>query len=516
MRIRTFLLSAAALAAGAILAAAPASASTDKRVALVVGNSAYQSAVRLPNPERDAKAIADKLRKLGFIVVEGYNLDHDAMEETVKDFSTAVRGADIGLFFYAGHGMQVNGQNYLVPVDATFKDISALDFEAIPMDLISKQMQYDVDVRLVVLDACRDNPLAKTLSRSMAGTTRSNAVTEGLAEVKIGDAGEGTAIIFATSPDEVALDGDGEHSPFTTALLENIDAPDTDLQVVMSRVTGAVYASTKQQQRPWINASLTGEVYLNPQAKAAAAATEASPTIAAPAQPADSLERDTALYNLARQSGAREDYEAYLETFPNGLYANNARKQLERLDNATGQQPRVAAVAPTPETATPPPSADPARSVASPVVDLPVTDAVRAMPASKETEDELEFDRAKRAEIQTRLKLAGFLQGGADGSFGPKSRGAIGAWQVSRGLNQSGFFNQPQYEIFMQQTQAAFAANEPTQPSASSGGKQEVKQKNAGRKQVVRKTERRKVRQGNNAERVGRFLGGVVRGALGN
>ena len=284
----------------------PSAANADKRVALVVGNSAYQNAVQLPNPERDAKAVADKLRKLGFVVVEGYDLSHDGFEDTIKDFSKAVRGADIGMFFYAGHGMQVSGRNYLVPVDAAFQDVTALDFEAIAMDVVTKQMQQDVAVRLVILDACRDNPLSKTLSRSMSGGTRSNAVAEGLAEVKLGDAGEGTAIIFATSPDEVALDGEGEHSPFTTALLNNIELPDTDLQVVMSRVTGEVYAATKQQQRPWINASLTGEVMLNPQAKAVAAKPgpdDANATQPPAADSQETLQRETILYNLAREFG---------------------------------------------------------------------------------------------------------------------------------------------------------------------------------------------------------------------
>ena len=124
------------------------------------------------------------------------------------------------------------------------------------MDVVTKQMQQDVAVRLVILDACRDNPLSKTLSRSMSGGTRSNAVAEGLAEVKPGDAGEGTAIIFATSPDEVALDGEGEHSPFTTALLNNIELPDTDLQVVMSRVTGEAPLGHQAAAAAWINSFL--------------------------------------------------------------------------------------------------------------------------------------------------------------------------------------------------------------------------------------------------------------------
>lgn len=488
--------------------ALPAAAASDKRVALVIGNTAYQNAVRLPNPEGDAKAVADKLRKLGFVVVEGYNLDHEAFVETIKDFAKAVQGAGIGMFFYAGHGMQVNGKNYLVPIDAAFQDASALDFEAVPMDLVTRQMQQNVAVRLVVLDACRDNPLSKTLSRSMGGTTRSTAVAEGLAEVKLGDAGEGTAIIFATSPDEVALDGDGQHSPFTQALIDNIDAPDTDLQVVMSRVTGEVYAATKQQQRPWINASLTGEVILNPQKKDADKTPSSLSSQAAANGSQDTLARETALYNVARESGLKEDYEAYLEVFPDGLYAVNARKQLERLDRETQNGEKVASAEPADATGQPV-----ARTVGAPeVVLLPVTDAVKAMPATSETEDELEFDRAKRLEIQTRLELAGFDVGSPDGSFGSKTRFAIGAWQSSRGLPPTAYLNQPQYEILMQQTEAQYAAYVPDKPVVvEDGGKSD---KGSGKKTVVKRTPNKRHSGGSNAEQVGRFLGGVVRGTL--
>jgi peptidoglycan hydrolase-like protein with peptidoglycan-binding domain len=416
-----------------------------------------------------------------------------------------VRGADIGLFYYAGHGMQVHGRNYLVPVDAAFQDVTALDFEAIAMDLVTKQMQQEVSVRLVILDACRDNPLSKTLSRSMSGGTRSNAVEEGLAEVKLGDAGEGTAIIFATSPDEVALDGEGEHSPFTAALLNNIDLPDTDLPVVMSRITGEVYNSTKQQQRPWINASLTGSVILNPQNEPAPQKV-IEPGDGAAEADGDSLERETALYNLARDSGLREDFLAYLEVFPDGLYAVNARKQIERLDQEAkdkAQKEKEEEVA----SADLKPQEPVARSVVTEVIDLPVTDVVKGMDANSLTEAELEFDREKREEIQVRLSLAGFETGSHDGAFGRKTRNALGAWQESLGLNPTGYLNQPQYELLIMQTEVKFASYEPETQEVTTG---------TGTKQKVRGTSNRRKsgRRSSDAERVGRVIGGVVRGAL--
>jgi len=281
---------------------------------------------------------------------------------------------------------------------------------------------------------------------------------------------------------------------------------------VMSRITGEVYSSTKQQQRPWINASLTGEVLLNPQKKAVAEAPAAdasqNPSPATSSQ--DMLQRETMLYNLARDSGLREDYQAYLEVFPDGLYAVNARKQLERLDQEAldheAGDKQVASVEPAA------PAADPAaRSVTPGELDLPVTDVVKAMPAGPDTEEELEFDREKRAEIQLRLKLAGFDTGSADGSFGKKTRNALQSWQSSRGLAPSGYLNQPQYELLTLQTETAFAAYVPEKPA--------VKDRNS-RKKTASNTQRRsgqgdgRKRRGGGAEDAGRFIGGVVRGVL--
>ena len=298
---------AAALVLG-VMAGPPAlgdaqAATPEKRVALVVGNSAYQHTGTLENPSRDARAVAQKLQKLGFEVIEGYDLDKPQMDQKIHAFAKAVRGAEIGMFFYAGHGMQVNGENYLVPVDGVFEDPSDLEFKAVSMDAVTQQMKYDVAVRVVVLDACRDNPLSRSLARSLSAVTRSAKVADGLAKIDIGgEGGEGTAIIYATSPDEVAYDGEAStHSPFTRAFLEQIQAPDTDIQVVMSRVTGQVLESTKNLQRPWLNASLTGDAFLNPQttrvasldpavalapalpAAAATSSTEVAATLAMPA-----------------------------------------------------------------------------------------------------------------------------------------------------------------------------------------------------------------------------------------
>ena len=203
------------------LGCAPAAA---KKIALVIGNGAYQSTIALANPVQDARAMAEKLRMLGFDVISGYDEDRVTMQKTVSEFARQAVGADIALMFYAGHGIQVHGDNFLIPIDAKFEDETSLDFETIPVNFIIRQMSRDVRVRVIILDACRNNPLARSLARAM-GPSRSASVAEGLAEIKIEDPGEGTVIAFATSPGDVAYDGDSRHSPFTTALLDHIDTP---------------------------------------------------------------------------------------------------------------------------------------------------------------------------------------------------------------------------------------------------------------------------------------------------
>ncbi|NDW04629.1 caspase [Jiella sp. 40Bstr34] len=516
----------------------------EKRVALVVGNSAYRHTGTLENPSRDARAVTQKLQKLGFEVIEGYDLDKPQMDQKIHAFAKAVRGADIGMFFYAGHGMQVNGENYLVPVDAAFEDPSDLEFRAVSMDAVIQQMKYDVAVRVVVLDACRDNPLSRSLARSLSAVTRSAKVADGLAKIDIGgEGGEGTAIIYATSPDEVAYDGEAStHSPFTRAFLEQIEAPDTDIQVVMSRVTGKVLESTKNQQRPWINASLTGEVFLNPQTTrvasldpavtfAPAADTLPQATLDVSAAPAtrgsddaETLARETALYNLARNSGQRADYEAYLETFPDGLYAANARKQILRLPTHAGGNV-VASLG----NAGAAPQAGPATFQGGALQAglpgagaAPGTDGLAATISGEGTEAILGLDRTRRKEVQLRLNLAGFNTGTPDGVFGPNTRNAILAWQTARNAHVSGYLNRPQYELLVAQTQAALAAYTPPAPPkvraiAPQRQKTYAAPRQRSKPHVVRRVSPRRSGGGDPAAAAffGGLVGGVIGGAIG-
>jgi hypothetical protein len=233
-------------------------AAAEKRVALVVGNSAYVHANALPNPVNDAGDMAKALSGVGFDVILGLDLSKSAFDGKVRDFARALEKSDVGLFFYAGHGLQIAGKNHLVPVDAKLQVVRDLDFEAISLDFVLKQMELDRDgkINIVFLDACRDNPLARNLARSLG--TRSAAIGQGLAQV---EAGVGTFIAFSTQPGSVALDGEGRNSPFTAALVKDLRLPDRNLTAVMIEVRKDVLAVTGGRQVPWDQSALTGDFY---------------------------------------------------------------------------------------------------------------------------------------------------------------------------------------------------------------------------------------------------------------
>jgi uncharacterized caspase-like protein len=249
---------AAGLAAVLVAAALAQPAAAEKRVALVVGNSAYAYAGELPNPMNDARDMAEALKSVGMEVILGVNLDKRAFDAKVHEFSRVLVGADVGLLFYAGHGLQVGLRNYLVPVDAQLQGERDLDFETVGLDFIMRQMELDREgkTNIVFLDACRDNPLARRLARTMG--TRSLAVGQGLAEVQ---AGVGTFIAYSTKPGDVAADGTGRNSPFTAALLKAVRTPGKSLTALMVDVRKQVLAATGNRQVPWDHSALTGDFY---------------------------------------------------------------------------------------------------------------------------------------------------------------------------------------------------------------------------------------------------------------
>lgn len=237
-----------------LLGSVPALAAS--RVALVMGNGAYQHASELPNPAKDAAAMAAALKRLGFEVYSGTDLDINSSRDLIVQYIRALRDAQTGLVFYAGHGIQVDGENYILPVDATLQDKSDLRFNTVSLSDLVEDTEGPGRTNIYILDACRNNPLSRSFQRKSR-----SAVGQGLARLS---AGTGTMIAFATAPDDVALDGDGSNSPFTTALLQHLDTPGLEINQMMTRVRADVYATTGEQQLPWTNSALLGEFYFLP------------------------------------------------------------------------------------------------------------------------------------------------------------------------------------------------------------------------------------------------------------
>ncbi len=223
------------------------------RVALVIGNGAYASVARLPNPSRDAKAVAGMFRAAGFDSVDiATDASVAAMKKALRDFSERALDADMAVVFFAGHGIEVGGRNFLVPVDAKLaRDIDVED-ETVPLDRVLQLMDSVKQLKLVILDACRDNPFAASMRR----TTASRSIGRGLARPDTADSD--VLIAYAASPNAIAADGDGANSPFTTALLRYLTKPGLDIRQALGAVRDDVRAATNRSQQPFISGSLGG------------------------------------------------------------------------------------------------------------------------------------------------------------------------------------------------------------------------------------------------------------------
>jgi hypothetical protein len=246
----------------------------ERRVALVIGNAAYKTVGALDNPVNDARDIAAKLKGLGFDVVRVENGTKQQMERGIGEFSRKLGPDTVGLFYYAGHGLQVNGHNFLVPVDARIESEPTVRLETVDLDAVLDQMSAAKSrVNLVILDACRNNPFEH----------RFRAVSGGLASI---DAPMGTLIAYATAPGKVAADGQGRNALYTANLLQALDEPGLKVEDVLKHVRIKVSEATDGQQTPWESSSLTGDFYFRPPSGAAAPVVAAPPpAAAAPAQP---------------------------------------------------------------------------------------------------------------------------------------------------------------------------------------------------------------------------------------
>src|SRR5688572_12704668 len=300
------------------------SALADKRVALVIGNSAYQKVAKLGNPANDAGAVATMLKSAGFEVDSRLNLSAPELRKSLREFGGKSRDADVAIIYYAGHGIELDGTNYLIPIDASLEtDTDVLD-ETLPLDRVLHAVEPAKQLRLVILDACRDNPFAKTMKRTVA----SRAIGRGLAKVE--PTSPNTMIAFAAKAGSTASDGDSRNSPFAAALVEHLPKPGLDLRRAFGFIRDDVLKSTGNKQEPYVYGSLGGnDVPLVPAKPVVVTGPQADPN--------SSIRKD---YELALQLGTRDVWEAFLRTYPAGFYADLAKAQLRKV---TAEEERAAA-----------------------------------------------------------------------------------------------------------------------------------------------------------------------------
>jgi uncharacterized caspase-like protein len=305
----------------------------EKRVALVMGNSAYQNVNQLANPANDSEAMSAILKRAGFDVVElKRDLSVSEMRRALRDFSDSVRDADVAIVYFAGHGIEINGNNYLIPVDAVLeRDIDAFD-EAIPLDRILTVIEPAKQLRLVILDACRDNPFNKTMKRMIG----SRAIGRGLAKVE--PESPNTLIAFAAKAGSTASDGDSKNSPFTAALVKFLPRPGLDLRKAFGYARDDVLKATNNKQEPFIYGSLGGDdVALVPALDKTTAAKDAT-------KPVEDTALELAFWESIKNDKNPALFQAYLHRYPKGVFADIATINLQQqrtaaLETATIEQP---------------------------------------------------------------------------------------------------------------------------------------------------------------------------------
>lgn len=387
-----------------LIGASLPSQAESRKVALVIGNAAYVHAPPLTTSDNDGRTFATTLRGLGFEVLEGINVDHAGMQELIREFARALRGADVAVFYFSGHGLQADGENYLLPVDARLSGPADLDSQVIKLNLVLSQMGREPRTNLAFLDASRESPFVRTLA-AQGGPAQSAEFVRGLARV-IG--GLETLIACAAQPDTVVPDETGATSRFTTAVLNVIATPNLEVREAITRARQRVIDETGGQQVPWVSSSLTRTFTFVP-AEPEQAQTPTQPAAAPPpaAPPPPTVQGDTAeivFWQSIQNSTDRADLEAYLRRYPDGLFADLARNRLNRLPVET------AAAAP---------------------------DAAAADPAAVEAR--LALTSSQRREIQQALTALGFNTFGIDGVIGPKTRAAITRYQMARADTATGY-----------------------------------------------------------------------------
>ncbi len=291
------------------LLAQPGQAFADRRVALVIGESQYRNTPPLTNPTNDAADVAQALAAIGFQVTLKVDASKREMDQALAQFARDAGAADAAMFYYAGHGMQFEGRNYVMPIDAELQDEISLRYEMVAIDDVKAALQRSNGVKIMVLDSCRDNPLATNLVRSIRGNSRDIPNVVGFARP---EKTRGMIIVYATQADDVANDGSGRNSPFSAAFLKEIKEPGLEVGTLFRRVGSDVYQATNGQQSPELSISLVPEFYLN------------------------QAETDQTIWARIRVSADAGTIREFLDRYPKSFYAPDARARLELLDREGG------------------------------------------------------------------------------------------------------------------------------------------------------------------------------------
>ncbi len=439
--MRRIVLSIAALALGILFSPiAMHSALAEKRVALVIGNSAYQHAPTLANPAKDAKAVADMFQKSGFDVVTA-EIDVGIVEfkRAVRKFEDAAADSDIAVVYYSGHGLDIQGANYLVPVDAALTSDRDAEDEAISLERVVESVNGAKMLRIVILDACRNKPFqlgAKHEDRTQA--LRSSDAGLSPAEPTAID----TLIAYAAKPGSTAEDGAGDHSPFTVALLDNLFVPGLDVRLAFGRIRDEVLKNTTNKQEPFVYGSLGG----------------GNISIVAVTSQNAEVGGDERDYHLVERIGSARAWQVFVNQHPTGPFADLARAQIAKLTvadaapappAADAAQTAVAASAPANPAEPPAESAPQAAAVATdaakPAPEVPQASAPAAAPPKEQVAAVEPATPAPDANTRDRVRLAqqelsrvGCYGGTADGALGAQTMAAIQGYENARGAKSAG------------------------------------------------------------------------------
>ena len=297
--------------------------SSQRRVALVIGNGAYEHAGRLANPPNDATLVAATLRQLGFEVKNGSNLTQREMKQRIREFGQTLRtNGGVGLFYFAGHGVQAKGHNYLVPVDADIQTEADLEDVAVDLNYVLSLMDDAQNaLNIVILDACRNNPFARSF----------RSAQEGLAQVK---APTGTLIAYATAPDSIAADGTGTNSPYSQELVKEMQASGVLVETMFRRVTEQVSARTNGKQEPWYSANVKGDFYFTGDAIGSTSNRAANSTTEASISRVDPTAFELSYWETIKSSNNPDDFKSYLDKYPEGQFAALAKNKIAVLNTS--------------------------------------------------------------------------------------------------------------------------------------------------------------------------------------